>query len=222
MDTVLFLAFTTGLLGGFGHCVGMCGPIAAAYVLPAGQAGRRFGVLAPQLIYSAGRLTTYVLIGALMGWTGTFVATAGRLAGIQNLVALLAGLFMIASGLGIAGLLKMPNLAGNGMGGLWRMARRLIVAESVWKYYPLGLLLGFMPCGLSYSLYLAAAGSGSPLAGMATMVSFGLGTLPALLLFASLVAFLGNRSKERLYRAGGIAVALLGVLFLLRGLGLYG
>ncbi len=219
---LLSLAFAAGFFGGFGHCIGMCGPIAAATVLPA-RGGRMAVIsLTPHLIYSAGRVTTYAFIGGLMGLSGTFVDTAGRLAGIQNLAAGLAGLFMIAAGLHITGLLKAPAfLAGWQEGRLLKAARLIIEAESVWKYYPLGILLGFLPCGLSYTLFIGAAGSGGLLQGMATMISFGVGTLPAMLLFASLVGFFGNRFKHRLIVAGGIAVIAMGLIFLARVIRLY-
>ncbi len=223
MDTLLFLAFSAGLFGGFGHCIGMCGPIAAAAALPVpgGRAG--LAALKPQLIYSAGRVTTYAFVGALMGLTGTFVDTAGRLAGLQNLVAVLAGLFMIAAGLRLFGFLRLPRRAGvRGGGGLSNIARLIMEEESVWRYYPLGILLGFLPCGLSYTLFIGAAGSGGLLPGMATMISFGIGTLPAMLLFGSLVTFLGNRFQRRFTAAGGIAVILMGMAFLAKGVGLYG
>ncbi len=223
MDTLLTLAFVTGFFGGFGHCIGMCGPIAAATALPVRGGGKGFLSLTPHLITSAGRITTYAFIGGLMGLSGTFVNTAGRLAGIQNLAAVLAGLFMIASGLRITGLLKAPTFrAGWQEGRLLKAARLIIETESVGKYYPLGILLGFIPCGLSYTLFIGAAGSGGFLPGMATMISFGIGTLPAMLLFASLVGFLGNRLKHRLITAGGITVIVMGLIFLARAVRLYG
>ncbi|MHB8772186.1 MAG: sulfite exporter TauE/SafE family protein [Syntrophales bacterium] len=222
MDSLVFLSFAAGFLGGFGHCIGMCGPIVAAFALPAGQQGSRVIVLQPQLIYGAGRITAYAFVGALMGLSGTFVDTAGKLAGIQNLAAVLAGLFMVAAGLRITGLLRGPARAVWGEAGLLRAARIVAEADSVWKYFPLGILLGFIPCGLSYSLFIAAAGSGGVLPGMAAMISFGIGTLPAMLLFASLVNVFGSRLKHRLSVAGGIAVILMGVFFLSRAVRFYG
>lgn len=221
MDTLFSLAFAAGFFGGFGHCIGMCGPIVAATALPARGGAKGFLALTPHLIYSAGRVTTYAFVGALMGVSGTFVNTAGRLAGVQNLAAVLAGMFMIAAGLHIAGLLKAPTLAAWQDGGLLKAARLIVESESVWKYYPLGILLGFLPCGLSYTLFIAAAGSGGLLKGMAVMISFGIGTLPAMLLFGSLVGFFGNRLKHWLYTAGGIAVIVMGLIFLARSIRLY-
>ncbi len=221
MDTLLLLAFSAGFFGGFGHCIGMCGPIAAAATLPAAGGVAGFTALKPHLVYGAGRVTSYAFVGALMGLTGTFVDTAGRMAGMQNLVAVLAGVFMIAAGLRLAGVLKL-TLAAEGRGaGLLKIARLILDEESLGRYYPLGIILGFLPCGLSYTLFIGAAGAGGPLQGMVTMISFGIGTLPAMLLFGSLTGFFGNRFKRRLYTVGGIAVILMGLIFLARAIRLY-
>ena len=215
MDTLVLASFTAGLFGGFGHCIGMCGPLVAACTLPAARGGTVFSLQA-QLIYSAGRITAYAFAGALMGLSGAFIDTAGRFAGIQNLAAVLAGLFMVGAGLHLLGLLRVPAPPGWRAGGLFKAVRFIGEAESAWKYYPLGILLGFIPCGLSYTLFIGAAGSGGILPGMATMISFGVGTLPAMLLFGSLVGAFGNRFLRRLSVAGGVAVIAMGLLFLLR------
>jgi hypothetical protein len=86
------------------------------------------------------------------------------------------------------------------------------------RAYPLGLALGFLPCGLSYSAFAAAAATGRPARGLVLALAFGLGTLPALLLAGAVVSALSARARGLLYRAGGALVALLGVLFVLRGL----
>ncbi|MGE5843482.1 MAG: sulfite exporter TauE/SafE family protein [Syntrophaceae bacterium] len=209
MDTVFFIAFAAGFLGGFGHCAGMCGPLVAAYAMP----------LKPNLLYSAGRITTYAFVGSLMGLTGSFVNTVGQLGGLQDLVAALAGILMIGAGLQWAGILSLPALpVAFPDPGLLRAARAVMERESIWKYYPLGVLLGFLPCGLSYTVFISAAGTGGLLSGMATMLSFGIGTLPAMLLVGSLASFAKEKAGARLRTAGGIAIILMGVLFLVRGI----
>ena len=97
------MAFLTGLLGGFGHCVAMCGPLVGSFALASGALGPRRS-LAGQLAYHAGRVTMYAAIGAVMGLTGAFVNVAGRLAGVQQVIAVAAGVLMILLGLGSAGL----------------------------------------------------------------------------------------------------------------------
>jgi sulfite exporter TauE/SafE len=223
MNAGYLLAFTTGLIGGFGHCIGMCGPLVASSALHSASAGRYQPLrpAMPQLLYNSGRITTYGVAGAVMGFAGSFVNVASRLAGIQNGVMIAAGIIMVIMGLGIVG------IAG-GTGWLERhnslvlgMAKKIFPRRSVWKYYPLGLVLGMLPCGLSYTAFIAAAGTGNPLAGMLTMFSFGLGTVPALALFGMMVSYLGSRLRGWMQKAGGVAVMTMGLYYLLKGIKLY-
>ncbi len=222
MDASIPIALATGFLGGFGHCVAMCGPLVAAMGLsaPPGIPARR--ALVPQLAYHLGRITTYGTVGAVMGLAGSFVNVAGRMAGAQDLVAVLAGALMIAMGLGAAAQsLWVRGLEGRLAGRVLAAVRRIAGHEAPARAYPLGLVLGLLPCGLSYSAFAGAAATGSPVRGLALALAFGAGTLPALLLAGAAVAALSARSRGLLYRMGGAAVALLGLLFLLRGLGVH-
>jgi sulfite exporter TauE/SafE len=219
VDASLPIALATGFLGGFGHCVAMCGPLVGALGIsaPPGIPARR--ALLPQLAYHMGRITTYGTIGAVMGLFGSFVNVAGRMAGWQDVVAVLAGLLMVAMGLGAAlQSLWVKSAEGRLAGRVLAAVRRLAGHEAPVRAYPLGLVLGFLPCGLSYSAFAAAAATGSPVAGMAIALAFGAGTLPSLLLAGAVVSALSFRARGLLQRAGGGLVALLGVLFVLRGL----
>ena len=219
MDASLPIALATGFLGGFGHCVAMCGPLVGALGIsaPPGIPARR--ALLPQLAYHLGRITTYGTLGAVMGLAGSFVNVAGRLAGWQDVVAVLAGALMVAMGLGAAvQSLWVKSAEGRLAGRVLGAVRRLAGHEAPARAYPLGLVLGFLPCGLSYSAFAAAAATGHPARGMALALAFGAGTLPALLLAGAVVNALSFRARGLLYRAGGLLVALLGVLFVLRGL----
>jgi len=219
MDATLPIALATGFLGGFGHCVAMCGPLVGALGIsaPPGIPARR--ALAPQLAYHLGRITTYGLIGALMGLFGSFVNVAGRLAGLQDVVAVLAGALMIAMGIGAAShSLWVKSAEGRVAARIVSAVRKLAGHEAPARAYPLGLALGFLPCGLSYSAFAASAATGSPARGLLLALTFGAGTLPALLLAGAVVAVLSARARGLLYRLGGALVALLGLLFVLRGL----
>jgi sulfite exporter TauE/SafE len=214
------MAFMTGLLGGFGHCLPMCGPIAGSLALAGGPLGTRRAI-GGQLAYNAGRITTYAVLGATMGAAGSFVNVAGRLAGLSNVVAILAGVLMILMGLGAAGLmLSVKQVEAQAAGKLSSLARALLEGGGAGRLYPVGLALGFLPCGLSWTMFLGAAGTGHPFTGLALALAFGLGTLPALLLAGAAGTLLGVRARGALYRAGGLLVVALGVLFLLRGLGI--
>jgi sulfite exporter TauE/SafE len=87
------------------------------------------------------------------------------------------------------------------------------------RLYPTGLALGLLPCGLSWTVFLGAAGTGSLPEGLLLALAFGLGTTPALLLVGVAGSAVGLRARAGLVRAGGVLVAALGVLFLLRGAG---
>jgi sulfite exporter TauE/SafE len=221
VETGYVLALTTGLLGSFGHCLGMCGPIVASYTL-SGSAGRPWpDRLLPHLLYHGGRITMYAFLGALMGLSGSFVNVAGSIAGLQNVVAVLAGIAMVIMGLSITGLagktawLERHNIT------VLRYAKQVMAARTPLRYYPLGLLLGLLPCGLSYTIFVAAAGTGGLLPGMMTALLFGIATLPALLLFGTVISYFSAPLRGRIYRAGGALVIVMGMYFIYRGVRLY-
>jgi len=216
------LALTTGILGGFGHCIGMCGPLVVSYALVhAAPPQPIFIRIAPHVLYNLGRITTYAFIGGIMGLSGSFVNIAGRLAGIQNVVAIAAGVMMIFMGLSIAGIggttawIEKHNLS------VLRTAQSVHASSSILRYYPLGLLLGLLPCGLSYTVFIASAGTGGLLPGTLTALLFGLGTLPALLAFGAVMSSLSAFLRGRIYRTSGVIVMIMGIYFLFRGIKLY-
>ncbi|HUI67632.1 MAG TPA: sulfite exporter TauE/SafE family protein [Nitrospirota bacterium] len=222
METGYFLAFTTGIFGGFGHCIGMCGPLVASYALAQASAPQPFLMrMAPHLLYNSGRITTYALIGGVMGLSGSFVNITGRLAGIQNIVAIFAGVAMIFMGLSIAGIgaktawIEKHNLP------ILRAAQTVLAWPSTLRYYPLGLILGLLPCGLSYTIFIASAGTGGLFPGLLTSLLFGLGTLPALLVFGAVITSISASLRGRIYKAGGVVVMIMGIYFLFRGIRIY-
>jgi sulfite exporter TauE/SafE len=199
----------------------MCGPIVAALGLaaPAGQ-----GILmaaARTLPYHLGRVTTYALLGAVMGLTGSFLNVAGRLAGFSDAVAVAAGALMILSGIGATGVAgPLERFTARASTRLTVLARSLL-AGGAGGLYPLGLVLGFLPCGLSWTAFLGAAATGGPVPGFLAALAFGLGTVPGLLAAGLLAAAFGQRARGVLHRLGGLLIAFLGLLFLLRGLGVH-
>jgi sulfite exporter TauE/SafE len=220
MDAAYVLAFLTGLAGGFGHCIGMCGPLIGTFSLRDSSFSPHGRFLA-QLLYHSGRIATYGFVGALMGLAGSFVPVATGMAGIQNGVMVAAGVVMVLMGLAISG------IAG-GTGWIERYNRPVLKAAGVvlegtspGRYLPLGLLMGFLPCGLSYTVFIAAAGTGSPLAGFGTALAFGAGTVPALLLFGIAVGYLGAKLRGAVRRAGGFVVIVMGAYFIVKGIRLY-
>lgn len=213
--------FVAGLAGGAGHCVAMCGPIVASLGLAAAPGTGTLAVAARTLPYHLGRVTTYGLLGAVMGLTGSFVNVAGRLAGASDAIAVLAGALMLLFGLGATGVSgPLDRLTAGWTARLTGTARSLL-AGGGGSLYPLGLALGLLPCGLSWTALLGAAATGGPVPGLLAALAFGLGTVPGLLAAGVLAAVFGQRARGALRRLGGLAVALLGLHFLLRGLGVH-
>ncbi|RJQ53497.1 MAG: sulfite exporter TauE/SafE family protein [Nitrospiraceae bacterium] len=221
MELSYTLAFTTGFLGGFGHCIGMCGPIITTYTLrgispsPLPYYSRN---LLPHLFYNTGRITTYMFIGSIMGLTGSFINTAGGMTGFQNAVALIAGLIMVLMGISISGASRGTAWLERHNSLILRTGKNLLHGETPWLYYPLGALFGFLPCGLSYTVFTAAAGTGGMLSGMLTAFFFGIGTLPALLLFGLIAGYLSHKLRGLLYRLSGIIIMAMGVYFIVRSI----
>lgn len=175
-------AFVTGLLGSV-HCIGMCGGIIGALsVAPATAPVRRRWF---PLLYHVGRIVSYAAAGAAAGIIGGTLLDATALARVTGIGAIIAGLFMIALGLYLAswwrGLVVLERLGGK----LWRViepyGRRLLPARRPHQALLLGMLWGWLPCGMVYSVLAGAAVSGDAVNGAVIMAAFGAGTLPLLL-----------------------------------------
>lgn len=206
--------FLAGLLGGT-HCVAMCGGVVGALAGgAAGQAGRWPLLLA----YNAGRIASYVLAGLIAGSLGIAGASlAGQLpARVMLMVA--ANLLLVAMGLYLMGMPRFLLPLERGGALLWRrvqpLGRRLLPARSVSQAFPLGLIWGWLPCGLVYSALATALAAGSAARGGLVMLAFGLGTLPTLLLAGVFAAGLGRFVRQPAVR---VTAGLLVI-----GFGLYG
>ncbi|MDP5291935.1 sulfite exporter TauE/SafE family protein [Oceanimonas sp. CHS3-5] len=185
-------ALLIGFLGA-GHCIAMCGGVAAAFSMAIPQTQRRWQWLY-LLSYNAGRIASYALAGALVG--GVFAGLADISLGKQGLLWLrgLAGIMMILLGLYLArwwnGLLALERL-GNG---LWRhikpLAGRFVPFRHPLAALPFGMIWGWLPCGLVYSALTWSAVSGGAAQGALVMALFGLGTLPTLLALGGLAGSL--------------------------------
>ena len=221
-DPLILMGFTTGLLGA-GHCIGMCGGLVGALSLTAtGQPGG----WSFHLLYNAGRIFTYTLIGALVGWLGSALAYTDRFHEVARALLLTSDLFIILIGLGTAGLFGGMNVASLDFRGplktMTATVQRLRQLPPWLAALPLGLLFGLLPCGYLYAVAISAAQSADPLLGAATMFAFGLGTAPALLLFGGATQWLGSKARLWMLRFAGLLVAGMGVVNLVRHLKLMG
>jgi sulfite exporter TauE/SafE len=219
-EPLITMALLTGLLGS-GHCIGMCGGLVAALSLS--ETGKRGGVLF-QLLYNGGRITTYTSIGWLVGWLGSAFAYANTLAGITRALLIGSDLFVIGLGLGSAGLfsfLKLNVMQLEFPGPVQKISMgvaRLKTLPPSLAALPLGLVMGFLPCGFLYAMIIAAGQSASARTGALMLLAFGLGTMPALFLFGSTAGWLTARMRSLMLRWAGIMVALMGAYNLYRHL----
>ncbi len=216
--------FVTGLAGSL-HCVGMCGPILVAFSQALGSANpspRRFWQ--PDFFYyHAGRLWTYGLLGFLAGWAGLELRQGSAWLGAQRSFSVLFSVLVILSGVVALGLVPRLRLDAVVTGCAVAASRRPWLAALLREprrvaRLLLGAVMGFLPCGLVYSLLLVVSTLPSPLHSALGMVCFGAGTLPALT-----AVVLGSRAAPRWLRAQGtrIAAALLiamGLFMLARAL----
>jgi sulfite exporter TauE/SafE len=223
--------FVSGLLGGFGHCIGMCGPVVATYSL-----GLERRSIASHLFYNLGRITTYSILGGMMGATGSFVGVMKSLERYQHLVLAFTGVGMVVMGVALAGWLPLRSKAraarnsGNAPSApinfINRVVRSIAGTGSPGAFFPMGLVLGFIPCGLLYTAFIAAAGAGVEsannvegfLRGMLLLFLFGLGTAPAMFLLGKVVSLKAEWIRGRLYKASAVVMIVAGAMFVYRAL----
>jgi len=220
LQTLDLLGFLTlGLLGGFGHCVGMCMPfvlfVGRRFGRPDGSRGQALGV---QLLYSAGRVATYTAMGVAAGAIGSAVELAGSMMGFQRAASVVAGVALVLYAL--ASLLEIaPGLAGEG-GPIFGRVAGLLQRRVPNSPLMMGLLLGFLPCGLVYSAVIAAAALGGPIEGGLGLALFGLGTIPAMLSI-SMADELLVRHRNLVNRLSQVVILAMGLWFTWKGIAGY-
>lgn len=216
IEQVSLVGFLTlGLIGGFGHCVGMCSPfvlfVSRRYAAPDAGRGAAFRA---QLWYTAGRVLTYVALGAVAGALGGVVQLAGTLLGVQRAASVVAGAFLVLWALGALSDL-VPGFSAGGK--LFGRVAGALKGRVPGHPFATGLFLGLLPCGLLYSAVLAAVARGGPAEGALALLLFGLGTAPALL-GLSLADELLARRRALLNRLSQVFLLAMGAWFLWTGL----
>jgi sulfite exporter TauE/SafE len=218
MDELNYLsAFLVGLLGGV-HCVGMCGGIVSAMTLGiGGNAQRSLARIFPfHIAYNLGRIVSYTVAGGLMGGLGIMLASFMPVYLAQQLLLAVAGVFMILLGLYLGGWLMWLSRLEQAGSVLWKrlepLGRKLLPVRHVRQALLLGLLWGWLPCGLVYSVLIWSVSAGSVQQGSLLMLSFGLGTLPNLLAMGIVAGKLVQFMRlPRVRKLAGFAVLMLGV-----------
>ncbi|MEH7273537.1 urease accessory protein UreH domain-containing protein [Neobacillus vireti] len=194
------------------HCVGMCGGIMLSQSIGK-ESKNKFEAIKPALLYNAGRVVAYTILGGVIGAIGSvFALSLNAKAGLQ----LFAGIFMIMMGFNMSGFkafrkfqIKLPNVACKAM------------SKPKAPFF-VGLLNGLMPCGPLQTMQIFALGTGSAAAGALSMFMFSIGTVPLMLTFGALSGLLSKGYTKKILKFSGVLIIMLGLIMSNRGLALAG
>lgn len=212
---MLYTALIFGLLGSF-HCVGMCGPI--AFLLPVDR-NNNVKKIGQTFLYHFGRILAYSIIGLAFGLVGKSL----NLFGFQQQLSIFIGILMLL-------VIFIPQKTFNRYNfskPVFKIISKVksALGKELKKKTPdtfltIGLLNGFLPCGLVYMAVFGAIATGDALSGSLYMAVFGIGTIPLMTTAIYLGNFLNAQVRQRVRRAIPVFVVIIGCLFIVRGLGL--
>jgi sulfite exporter TauE/SafE len=215
LTTELVSAFLVGLLGSV-HCIGMCGGIVGALTFSLSDSVRQHALrMVPYItLYNIGRLCSYSIAGAMFAWLGASLGNAftEQFMGWGKYI---SGTFLVLLGLYIAGWLQVLVVLEKIGGKLWQfiepVGKKFMPVDRVWKAGVLGLLWGWLPCGMVYAMLPLAMASAEPIDGGLIMLAFGLGTLPTLVLMGSASEWLRRMTRNSIVRQlAGLLIILFG------------
>lgn len=212
---MLASAFILGLLGSF-HCVGMCGPI--AFMLPVDQTNA-YKKISQITIYHFGRLLAYCIIGLIFGLIGKSLSIFG----FQQQLSIIIGLLMILVVIIPKKTFNKYNFSKPIYKGISKVKSALgqaLKKKTTDTFLTIGFLNGFLPCGLVYMAVFAAIASGNALNGSLYMAVFGLGTIPLMTITIYFSQFLKGSMRQKIQKAIPVFVVIIGLLFIIRGMGL--
>lgn len=212
---MLYTALLFGLISSF-HCIGMCGPIALMLPVDRNNPVKK----ATQIMsYHLGRISAYATIGFIFGLLGK----GFFIAGIQQKMSIVIGILMIAAIVIPEKVFARYNFSKPLFRLISKMKQLLgsqFKKKSYQSLFTIGLLNGFLPCGMVYVALFGAIAMQSSSLGVLYMVLFGLGTIPLMSTVLYMDSFLSVAVRNKIQKAIPVMVALIGVLFILRGLGL--
>lgn len=211
----MLAGFVVGLAGSM-HCAGMCGPLVAALPSPEHRTASFF---IGRLLYNAGRIATYSVLGAIVGLGGSVLSMAVH----GQTVSLISGILMII--LAMAQLLlhwsvPVPDVVHRLLQPLRARLAGMMRQHGLAAMTGIGMLNGLLPCGMVTAALVGAAGMGSMLYAAGFMTAFGLGTLPIMLALAIGLPFVAGTWRARLGTAAPVMALLMGILIMVRGMGL--
>lgn len=212
---MFYTALIFGLLSSF-HCIGMCGPIAMMLPVDHNKTSKRVLQI---ITYHLGRISAYATIGFVFGLVGK----GFFMAGIQQQLSIGIGIAMIAIVLIPAKLFSKYNFSKPAFKFIASIKSTLGVQfknRSYKSLFTIGLLNGFLPCGMVYVSLFGAIAMQHAGWGAVYMMLFGLGTIPLMSSIVLLQGFITIRMRNRLQGIIPYVAITMGCFFILRGLGL--
>ncbi len=224
METLdIFSMFTLGLIGQ-GHCIGMCGPLIIAFP-------GRTGQFMPHVYYHTGRIATYCAAGGIMAAIGGILPQIAASTSSDPQIwmmrgkigfALIAGMFLFLFGISRIGLVSEPAWMAAAtpirIPGFHRIIQAAMQDGKASDMAVLGLMLGLIPCGLSYGAFAMALQANSVIKGMLMTGALGLGTLPGLLLLGTGIGAIIRRFRRQSDFLSGLLMSGMGLILLFRGI----
>ena len=224
MQIDLAAVFLIGLLGGFSHCIGMCGPFVMTYTLKLSENSAVaqptfWQQFYPHLLYNSGRVLTYIFLGQLFGLLGQTLGSVIAFKSFQGGLMIFAGAIMILMGLDLSSIIPaLPRDTFFGAARFTNIVHSFLNRVNSRNVFGLGVVLGFLPCGFLYAVFAKAAATQSVLGGGLTMLAFGLGTFPAMVLTGVTAHLISSKLRKRLYRIAAILVIVLGIFTTYKGI----
>ncbi|MCL1987577.1 MAG: sulfite exporter TauE/SafE family protein [Firmicutes bacterium] len=213
-----FALFVVGLLTSL-HCLSMCGGINLSQSInfQNSENSHKYAKFAPSLLYNAGRVISYTIIGGIVGAIGSVFAISGTASGF---VAIVAGVFMVIMGINMLNIFPalrkivpiMPKI----------IARKVNSQKANKTPFVVGLLNGFMPCGPLQTMQIYALGTGSAAVGALSMFFFSIGTVPLMFAFGAVSSLLSTKFTAKMLKVSAVLVMFLGVIMFNRGASLSG
>jgi len=216
MDTLpsmLLWMFIMGFMGSL-HCVGMCGGLITAISMSTKKTW-----WTGLLVYQFGRISTYAILGLILGFTGLALHDFGGDI-IQRLITILAGSLIILFALNLGGWLPDPvqrlSVWVTSKIGLMQLVSNLATHARLRGWYTLGLVNGLLPCGLVYAALALGIATGHAVHASFMMISFGLGTIPAMMFVPSILQKMSPILRLNTLRIAALLMIILGLATIFR------
>lgn len=215
MSPEILTSFFVGLFGSF-HCIGMCGPIAIALPIPNSN---NLNFVLGRLLYNLGRIATYSFLGAVFGLLGSRLVISG----FQQSISITLGVTIVIAVLIPAkykAKISQHKLVQKITLPLKKGISDLFKQGTFSAMFLIGILNGFLPCGLVYVALAGAIASGDAISGTAVMILFGIGTFPTMFAATLFGKFINLNIRRKITKAIPVLALVLGLLFIVRGMAL--